>query len=366
MKNLFVLLALILTTFGAKADDNNDGAYLDPAYENLVHPEVNDAHMYKSGLTRNNVEAVIANMTPVRSQGSRGTCSIFSAAAILEGMLVIKKGFTTDVDLSEEFLEYMAVKGRTSDGSNSYSNFSKIAQYGMPYEATLPYVTSSWVKSPFMPQAQSRCGHLTGTQKESCLLVHFDPNLRNLLDPSNQSYNTEFVTAYNEAAQLKRDFFPNLRVDWWSTQVRGTTQIKQMLRAGLPLTMGHDFYYGAYNHRKATEYGIGRDNVNWNKGIIGYPERGSMDRKVSPQHRAGHSVLVVGYDDDRVVTTRVLMEDGTYKEFSYKGVYYFKNSWGAASFGAGMEIDGVTYPGYGIMTQKYAHEFGSFYRLPIN
>ena len=29
------------------------------------------------------------------------------------------------------------------------------------------------------------------------------------------------------------------------------------------------------------------------------------------------------------------------------------------------EIENETYPGYGVITQKYAHEHGSFHRLPI-
>ena len=219
--------------------------------------------------------------------------------------------------------------------------------------------------------AQQRCGHLEGNKKKACLLVHHDTDLKNYLGEGwGSTYNPEYVSerdpelydAFIEGKELKDEYYPIIGS---SFSVYSTLAAKTLLRQGIPLTMGHDFFYGAYNHRKATEYGINRDLENWNKGIIGYPEYGSVDRVESRKHRAGHSVLIVGYDDNKEVTTRVKMQDGTIKEFTYKGVYYFKNSWGTGSFGSEMEIDGVRYPGYGMMTQKYAHEFGSFYQLPI-
>jgi hypothetical protein len=59
------------------------------------------------------------------------------------------------------------------------------------------------------------------------------------------------------------------------------------------------------------------------------------------------------------------MKDGSEKTFTYRGVYYFKNSWGATNFGVDFEINGVNYPGYGMMVQKYAHAEGSFYLMPL-
>ena len=103
----------------------------------------------------------------------------------------------------------------------------------------------------------------------------------------------------------------------------------------------------------------------WSKGIIANPEEGSLDLEKSPTKRAGHSVLVVGYDDNRIVTKEIQMADGTRKTFTYKGVYYFKNSWGTSSFGKDFEVDGVNYPGYGMIVQKYADSLGSFFTMPL-
>jgi hypothetical protein len=73
----------------------------------------------------------------------------------------------------------------------------------------------------------------------------------------------------------------------------------------------------------------------------------------------------VGYNDDEWVTVPTLMSDGTTRELRYRGVYYFKNSWGKAGFGSRFELEGVTAQGYGRITQRYAHEFGQFFRLPL-
>ena len=50
----------------------------------------------------------------------------------------------------------------------------------------------------------------------------------------------------------------------------------------------------------------------------------------------------------------------------HQGVYYFKNSWGTQNFGSRMKIGDTVYPGYGRIVQKYAHEFGQFYKLPVS
>jgi hypothetical protein len=59
------------------------------------------------------------------------------------------------------------------------------------------------------------------------------------------------------------------------------------------------------------------------------------------------------------------MKDGTTKKFTYKGVYYFKNSWGTSSFGRDFTIDGEKFPGYGMMVAKYAEEQGQFFQMPL-
>ena len=171
MHKLLVLLLLVSTNIWSQ----EDGAYLDPAYKDLKHPVVDIVR--NKNISQSNTLYLISKSTPIKSQGSRGTCSIFSAISILETMMVLKHDFTTELDLSEEYLEYLVVRNRTSDGSNSYRNFSAISRYGIPFEKTLPYIGDNWSSNPWYPMAVQRCGHLVDAKKESCLIIHRDPSL---------------------------------------------------------------------------------------------------------------------------------------------------------------------------------------------
>jgi hypothetical protein len=342
-----------------------DGAYLDAPYP--PHAIIfDDAADDKDLNGFSDTNALITLMTPVRSQMSRGTCSIFSATAMLEGLMRIHGHGNSQVDLSEEFLQFNVNAGSTNEGSYAIKNFNAVKSYGMAREVTLPYLGDNWLTWE-NSTAQRRCGYLEGTKKESCLIVHHDPdNLyrsdAELLDSQKPWYDPELLAAKREGRQYQQQYLTTLSYN----NLYNTAQIKSLLEQGTPVILEQTFYYGAWNHRIADELQIGRNQNHWNKGIVGYPFDGSKDRALSPTKRAGHSVLLVGYDDSVEIEFPVKMEDGTTKSFRLKGVYYFKNSWGAGSFGVETEIDGIVRPGYGVMTQKYAHDFGSFYQVSID
>ena len=172
----------------------------------------------------------------------------------------------------------------------------------------------------------------------------------------------EFINARNEAADFKKK---NLKFSSNNFFVGSVNEVKTLLQKGIPVILEVDFYYGSWNHREADEFGIGRNLDHWSAGIVTYPEMGSLDAEESRKHPAGHSILVVGYDDNALVEKTIKMSDGTTKKFTYKGVYYFKNSWGTSSFGRNFTIDGVNYPGYGMMVAKYAEELGQFFQMPL-
>jgi len=360
----FCLSFLLTSPFNTFAQESEPLAPLDPLYENMVHPI--DDSAYSKNLGRNNVEGIIDTQTSVKSQGYRGTCSIFSAIGILESRLKVRYNLK-DVDLSEQFLEYLVVRNKTTDGSNSWSNFSAISQYGVPLEKTLPYEMNSWETNTEL--SNERCGHLetSSTRYKSCLIVQRDPvsllkTDAELLDQSSPLYDPEFVTARNEAMRIRSQY---IRLQNSNFSLYNTSSIKQFLDAGYPLTMGIAIYYGSWNHGAGRSIGVPMNTELWERGIVGYPEKGSLDWDLSRTKPAGHSIVIVGYDDSKEITTTTTMKDGSIKEFTYKGVYYFKNSWGTTSFGKDFEIDGVGFPGYGMITQKYAHEYGSFYHLPL-
>ena len=117
-----------------------------------------------------------------------------------------------------------------------------------------------------------------------------------------------------------------------------------MLDQSRPLVLSVEFFYAAWNHRLMTEYGLGERNIEaWEAGIVGSPT--DEDIRISREHGAGHSFIIVGYDDRR-------------------RVYYFKNSWGSSSFGVRSDLTGPgTTPGYGSISYDYAHKFGTFYEV---
>src|SRR4051794_14305458 len=104
----------------------DEAAYLDPAYPHPSHHILRNARQVLAFVATDaasDTEGLIQKMTPVKSQAARGTCSIFSATGLLEAMLVIHGDFPNTVDLSEEWLEYVATRFHSSDGSTSDSNF---------------------------------------------------------------------------------------------------------------------------------------------------------------------------------------------------------------------------------------------------
>lgn len=364
LQKTFLIAAIFSTALGFAGEIDYSSAPLSSYPTDIRPPTVDQMEKSIPGM---DVARSISYQTPVRSQGRRGTCSIFSALGLLENRLRQRHGLGEELDLSEQYLEYLSVRGKTTDGSNSWTNFNNISRHGVPYEKTLVYDTRDWTKDTYL--GEERCGHLDAetTRYKSCLLVQRDPQTlyksdEELLNESSDLFDPEFVTARKEASQLRNQY---MRFQGYNYRVGSSSVIKQYLRSGYSLTMGMPIYYGAWNHGAGTALGIEMNRDYWAKGQVGYPERGSVDREKSNESPAGHSVVIVGYDDNKVVEVEMKMTDGTMKTFTYKGVYYFKNSWGTSSFGKDFEIDGVKYPGYGMVTQKYAHEHGTFYHLPL-
>lgn len=376
------VFAVLAFSVSANADVvRDDGAFVDPPYRNLRHPRVEATPMEvlmdllseRRKAPRSSETAQLSRkITPARSQGSRGTCSIFSATGMLEAMLILKKDATPAIDLSEEWLEYLIMRESGSEGSSSDNNFDAIGLNGMPSEEFLPYIGETWEKLSDSPLAEERCGKATHRDLETCLLGHRKSELLNLTpavlnNSASEHYDPEFAVARVEALKMKKKVLRKYgrSVGNGQSWVASASEAKKLLAQGIPVTLDIDFYYGAWNHRKAEEYGLGRDMDQWGNGVVGYPEVGSLDRKVALEHPAGHSVLLVGYDDDVEVTTEVKMANGSTKKFTYKGVYYFKNSWGTESFGASFEVGGEKFPGFGTITQKYAHEQGAFFQMQL-
>lgn len=332
MKVLFWALFAVLVSTNAYAGED---APLDPAPKSVL-PVLEHGFGTPGIFGFNNELPAASNLahllglqTPVKAQGKRGTCSIFSATGIVESL--IKKRFQQELDLSENYLEYLVMsrmKGVASEGSDTPTNIPAIQKWGTIVESHWPYEEYDWTAADLPAEekarAQATCGHLSGNPQKACLLSHMDP----FRDPF-----------YKHATQFFYDYMTH-RLGYYP--LGSQQQIRERLFSGAPLVLSLEFFYGAWNHRKMTEYGIGeRDMDAWAKGIVSTPN--ARDITISRKHPAGHSFIIVGYDDT-------------------KRVYYFKNSWGTTGFGVKSDLLGEsTSAGYGTITYDYAHSYGTFY-----
>lgn len=358
-----------------------------PHYENQFH-----TFALLAAKASNQVDKTIKLQTPVKSQVSRGTCSIFSLVGILEWGLLVKTG--TVYDLSEEWLEYTIRQTNSNYGSSLSANFPAMKTYGIPTESAYPYNGSEWTDyknfadaqyecdslapnsddrqeclsqhglfDPLYSEINEGCGHLVNSYTfDQCLYAHRDPAFMNqysstLNDPSSFYYDPDFASARTEAANM-RDTVLKHFVSYYSPS--STSSVKKLLLNNETLTLRMPVHYQAWNHGGGYKDGIPVNKDHWHKGIVSYPEYGSLDK-----NGGGHLINIVGYDDNVTFTKDVVMKDGTTKTFTYKGVYYFKNSWGTSSFGKDFEIKGTNYPGYGMIAQKYAHDYGQFFAYTL-
>ena len=258
------------------------------------------------------------------------------------------------------------MKDKQSEGSSTSRNFKAIYKYGFVHESTWPYVGQKWPKLNDFIDAKKTCGHLKNqaTYLKSCLLGHRDPRLMSMSDRKLISVDRKFYNIREEAFDLRDRYLPELFKKRRSYKLKYVSSVKNLLLKGQAVIMGTKLYYGSWNSSKTTKLNIQkRDKSKYYSGIVTYPEKGSRDRMISKEKGGGHSVIIVGYDDDVEVKSKMLMKDGTWKEFTYRGVYYFKNSWGTNGFGKNFHLNGKNLKGYGMITQKYAHEFGSFFQV---
>jgi hypothetical protein len=342
---------------------------LSPRIPRLVHP-LKESWSPLRRVKKSDTAKVLEKMTPVKDQLYRGTCSIFSAIAMLEALAVIEKGLPLDTDLSEEWLQYVVNRNSQDEGSSTPANLAAIVTNGVPTETLMPYVGETWESLDQTPLTTQRCFELSSTALASCLMVHWNPLLLPMKNGVLQALKTkwnadQFLRAREDAFSFRDTHLRTARSSGFT--LRRVEDVKTLLSKGIPVLLDLDFFYGAWNHRRAEKLGIGRDKNAFLRGEVGYPAPGSLDLKKSEDDPAGHSILVVGFDDSRSVKTQQKMEDGTTREITYRGVYYFKNSWGtdADTLGAKFQFDGKSYPGYGMITQDYAHDFGQFFQFSL-
>ncbi|MEZ4446859.1 MAG: proprotein convertase P-domain-containing protein [Polyangiaceae bacterium] len=325
-------LALGLTACGGGddlsdpvGDIDNDGALSDlaPLYEGWPGNEKLPDEGKADAVYPKQFDGPMQFQSPIRNQAARGVCSIFSAVGLMEH-LYIKEGTITSPDFSEEFLQW-SVKvelGRftNTSGSNSNYNLQAINQYGIVEEALWPYLGRRWTTSD-----DAAC---TGEddQPTRCY-THGDP----------------------PAAALEAQRFHLPRGRWISSR---PNSIKgHMQQTGEAVVVGGTFFYQSWNHRGST---LPVNAEYFRKGYVTAPN--DADIQQAKDKPAGHSFVLVGWDDDLEVQKRdgegQLLTDENGNAVTEKGFWLFRNSWGTSSFG----VDNPYGAGYGWISMDYVED----------
>jgi hypothetical protein len=299
--------------------------------------------------------------TPVRDQGQRGICSIFSTVALMEH-LYLRAG-ARDPDFSEQFLQW-AVKSAPGaapgEASNAGVNLQVIADGGIPEEGAWPYQPRPWGAAddprcvgPELARPTVPC-YTDGTPSAAARAA---PRFRL---PAGRFINTRSIKAHlagrrSSTPSAAARAAPRFRLP--AGRFINTRSIKAHLAGRrTAVAVGIDFFYQAWGHADST---LPTDAQRFDQGVVGYPN--ATDIAASHQHKGGHAVLIVGWDDQ--ATAPLLGANGRPlvgadgRPLVEKGFYVVKNSWGTSDFGT----TGSHGAGYGLLSQRYVEDFGSAY-----
>ncbi|HEY0253450.1 MAG TPA: C1 family peptidase [Kofleriaceae bacterium] len=276
---------------------------------------------------------LLASQSPVKDQDRRGVCTIFTTTSLMES-LYIKAGMPMP-SFSEQYLQW-SVKVQlgslpNSEGSNISNNVDAVHQFGIVEESVDPYNGKQWTAANDADCAPD--GSETQQLPAKCW-TQGDPT--------------------DEMKAAKKYTLP-------AGKFINTKDIKAHITSDkTAVALGIDFFYQAWNHGAST---LPIDRAEMRKGIVRYPN--ATDITESHKERAGHGILIVGWDDAMEVPNvgadgkPVLGADG--KPTTQKGFYIFKNSWGT-------EVFGVTNPngaGYGYISEKYIEKYATAYVTKI-
>ncbi|MEM9860123.1 MAG: proprotein convertase P-domain-containing protein, partial [Myxococcota bacterium] len=265
---------------------------------------------------------LIDTQSPVKSQGSRGVCSVFGTVALMEH-LYISDGTIADPDFSEQFLQWSAKfevgSFPNSSGSNAASNLRALSNFGTVVEADWPYETSEWGTAE-----DEAC---TGDNRPTRCYTNGEP-------PAS-------------AMSAQRFRLPTGR--WLSNSVESIKS--HMFNTNTAVQAGGDFFRQAWGHGSTN---LGRYAPYRALGYVLAPSREDVDDS-SGDRRAGHSFLLVGWDDElevqEVDAEGNLRVDDNGEPVVQRGFFLFKNSWGT-----GWAQDNPFGAGYGWIAYEYVED----------
>ncbi|MBT8495073.1 MAG: C1 family peptidase, partial [Deltaproteobacteria bacterium] len=234
--------------------------------------------------------------SPVQSQGRRGVCSIFSTVALMEH-LYIAEGFITEPDFSEQYLQWSAkfevFSFPNSSGSNAGVNLQAISRFGIPEESAWPYEIEQWGEDD-----DAECDG-EDEQPTRCYTNGAPPQ---------------------EALDAEKFHLPSSR---WLHPL----DIKNHIHSEKTgVVVGLTFFYQSWNHRKSE---LPTNSDYWDEGYVLYPNADDEEISTQEDKRAGHSILLIGWDDDleiqKVDKDGNKVVDANGEPVVEKGFYIFKN-----------------------------------------
>lgn len=266
--------------------------------------------------------------TDVRSQGSRGTCTIFATIGLMEA-LYNREGTLTNPDFSEQFLQWSAkfeVRSfPNTSGSNPEYNLQAISRFGVVEESVWPYESSEWG-----PSNDPEC---TGDNRPTRCYTNGEPT--------------------EEMRAAQRFTLPRGR--WINPRARSLQG--HMLSTRTPVVVSGQFFYQAWNHGRSN---LTTSSENSRRGIVMFPNAEDIADS-SGERRAGHGVTLFGWDDEMEVIrvnpdgTPELDEEGN--PVMERGFFLFKNSWGTGRFG----VENPHGAGFGWISYRYVEEYLTAY-----
>jgi subtilisin-like proprotein convertase family protein len=259
--------------------------------------------------------------SPVRNQASRGVCSIFATIGLMEH-LYIREGSYPEPDFSEQYLQWSAkfeANGfPNTSGSSADVNLRAISDFGIPEESAWPYETTQWNASN-----DPACSG-TGDGLPTRCYTNGEP-------PASARMAERF--------RLPRNRWVNSSID----SLKG-----HMTATNTGVVVGLTFFYQAWNHRAST---LPVNSERFRQGLVLSPN--ADDERASLMKRAGHAILLLGWDNDLEVQQLDAQGnpavDAMGRPIMQKGFFLFKNSWGTGSFGTGNAFG----PGYGWISFDY-------------
>jgi len=265
--------------------------------------------------------------SPVRNQARRGVCTIFSTIGLMEH-LYIKSGMAMP-DFSEQYLQW-SVKSQygsfqNSEGSNNSDNVNAITKYGIPEESAWAYNPNPWTAAD-----DPDCGGASGEGASLPMKcwTQGDPPAA--------------------ARTAKMYVLPK------GSYLRSTSIKSHISKNHTAVVIGLDFFYQAWNHRLSH---LPVSDADFRQGIVRMPN--SEDVIKSHDERAGHGILIVGWDDNlqfpAIDKGGNVVKDAQGNPVMQKGFYIFKNSWGTTRFG----VENPYGPGYGYIQYKYVDQYAS-------